>query len=1237
MLLHRVLLRLSLPPPFAFSPVWLRALRFASFPLFTTTSSIRAVSSAAAAQQATNAASAVQSNNNTNSAKRRKTNKGAAAKASPQPQTQSAIVKGTQAVSPPTVTVAQSSPDRKRKAAGQTKASTSAADTSAAMSSNSNTAGAGTGDSNAMSIDTASAGASQQAQQVDEGLYSRQLYVMGHEAQQRLSRSRVLLVGCRGLGLEVAKNLALAGLEALHVCDDELSSASDLGSNFYLRPRDVVAQHTRANAMVTHLRQLNQYVSIEVVKGPVTQQVLLDGKYSVVLVTDHLTATKQPVQLKQLVTLNALCHSLNIAFLSASALGLFGHVFVDLGDAHIVHDTNGELALRGLISHVNPTSSAPTAQCDVTVHEEQRHGLSQGDVVTFDAVQGAEWQQVLQAPGKQYEVLRVLSPYSFVIGANCSAAKQWNSAAAYFQQVKQPATLKFQRLEQQLKAPSLVTEWTVERQLHSAYLALCAFHDKHQRMPAGNTWDDAKQVAQLSEQAASQQAQPPQIDAKLVAAVARCARTSLAPVCAVLGGIVAQEVLKACSGKFNPVQQWMIFDATHALPEIEVGCDLTQFTQPQPASSNGTGPQAAESLIEQQRYTDQITAFGQGVQQALLSSSWFIVGAGAIGCEMLKNFAMMGIGCDRHSATKSKIFITDMDTIEKSNLSRQFLFRPADIGQLKSVTAAREAHHMNPSLHVESQSLRVGPQSETVYGDEFYEQLTGVVTALDNVEARLYMDGRCVYYNRPMIDSGTLGTKGSVQVVLPPPISTESYASSRDPDEAGIPICTLKHFPNKIEHTIQWARDVFEGFFRVGPLECNQYIERRQAYLDDLAKQSNVQLSNLQLIHQCLITERPKSYAECVQWARVQFEVEFNHKIQQLLHAFPSDSVTGEGLPFWSGPKRAPKPVQFDLSDALHRAFVDAAARLRAHVYHIKPSDDAKLFEQAIASAKLPELSLQTTKKIATTDAEAKQLEEAGAQEDNHEEQVQQTLSLLPPFDKLAPARDSLAAIEFEKDDPTNHHIAFISSCSNLRARNYAIKEASEHETKFIAGKIIPAIATTTALVTGIVCLEVYKLAQQQASAKAKDAKIAKSTIEQYRNFTCNLALPSIMYAEPIAAVQSKAQLATGELNWSIWDSIRIDIGDVTLQQFLDHFENVIGVHVSMISYGTAMLYFELGQSKKKRAERLPLKMTQLVETVTGTKVTEQTSKYLIFECCCENKDDGEEINVPPVRYQFKK
>ena len=146
-----------------------------------------------------------------------------------------------------------------------------------------------------------------------------------------------------------------------------------------------------------------------------------------------------------------------------------------------------------------------------------------------------------------------------------------------------------------------------------------------------------------------------------------------------------------------------------------------------------------------------------------------------------------------------------MDNIEVSNLNRQFLFRKENVGKPKSVTACAAAQHMNSGLKVKAMEVRVGPDTEETFDEEFWTGLDLVVNALDNVQARLYVDQKCVWFGRPLLESGTLGTKANLQVVLP--FMTQSYGDSQDPPEESIPLCTLKHFPNAIEHTIEWARD----------------------------------------------------------------------------------------------------------------------------------------------------------------------------------------------------------------------------------------------------------------------------------------------------------------------------------------------------------------------------------------------------------------------------------------------
>lgn len=140
-----------------------------------------------------------------------------------------------------------------------------------------------------------------------------------------------------------------------------------------------------------------------------------------------------------------------------------------------------------------------------------------------------------------------------------------------------------------------------------------------------------------------------------------------------------------------------------------------------------------------------------------------MVGSGAIGCELLKNFAMNAFS----NCEGGCIYVTDPDVIENSNLSRQFLFRQQHIRKPKAATAAAVAKQMNPNMKVIARLDRLGPQSADIYHHQFYSQLHCVANALDNVQARLYVDSRCVECNTALVESGTLGPKGHVQVIIP--------------------------------------------------------------------------------------------------------------------------------------------------------------------------------------------------------------------------------------------------------------------------------------------------------------------------------------------------------------------------------------------------------------------------------------------------------------------------------------
>jgi ubiquitin-activating enzyme E1 len=419
--------------------------------------------------------------------------------------------------------------------------------------------------------------------------------------------------------------------------------------------------------------------------------------------------------------------------------------------------------------------------------------------------------------GCEPKKIKVLGPYTFSIG-DTTAFKDYIRGGTVMQ-VKMPKIVSFKSLEEAEKHPEFVmsdySKFDHPQNINIAFTALSRYNDKYNRNPRPWNAEDANNFISLCKERATE-LNVEELNEKMLDTFAKISAGELCPVNAVIGGMSAQEVMKACSGKFMPILQFFSFDAIECLPE-----DLASLTEEE------TKPIGS-------RYDSQIAVFGKKFQEKLGGLKYFIVGAGAIGCELLKNFGMMGVG----AGNGGELIITDMDLIEKSNLNRQFLFRPHDVQSPKSRVAAAAVKHMNPHLNVTYHENRVGVATENIYDDDFFERLDGVANALDNIEARNYVDRRCVYYRKPLLESGTLGTMGNIQVVVP--FLTESYSSSQDPPEKSIPICTLKNFPNAIEHTLQWARDLFEGIYTQSPFNAAEYV-RDAAFIERTLKLPGVQ------------------------------------------------------------------------------------------------------------------------------------------------------------------------------------------------------------------------------------------------------------------------------------------------------------------------------------------------------------------------------------------------------------
>ncbi|KAA6389596.1 MAG: putative Ubiquitin-activating enzyme E1 1 [Streblomastix strix] len=219
---------------------------------------------------------------------------------------------------------------------------------------------------------------------------------------------------------------------------------------------------------------------------------------------------------------------------------------------------------------------------------------------------------------------------------------------------------------------------------------------------------------------------------QLINIFSRVSGGSCSTVSALAGGIIGQELIKSVSFKFTQLNQLLYLDHSEVL--------LISLPNEEDCKHHGC------------RYDAQIAIFGRQFQERLGKMNYFLVGAGALGCEAIKNYALMGVACD----TNGLITLTDMDNIELSNISRQFLFRPWYIQKHKSKTASVASQTINPSFKVNSLMHKIGIETEYIFNDSFWNSLDGVQTALDNVPARIYVDEKyitgCIEWYRRLFE-----------------------------------------------------------------------------------------------------------------------------------------------------------------------------------------------------------------------------------------------------------------------------------------------------------------------------------------------------------------------------------------------------------------------------------------------------------------------------------------------------
>jgi ubiquitin-like 1-activating enzyme E1 B len=350
-------------------------------------------------------------------------------------------------------------------------------------------------------------------------------------------------------------------------------------------------------------------------------------------------------------------------------------------------------------------------------------------------------------------------------------------------------------------------------------------------------------------------------------------------------------------------------------------------------------------------------------------SKVLVIGAGGIGCELIKNLAQMGVG---------SMTVVDLDTIDISNLNRQFLFRREHVGKPKAQIASLAAKRLNPRMQVEYLCENVKK-----FNHSFVAKFDVVFSALDNIDARRYLNRLCLTANKPLIEAGSTGYIGQSRVILKN--LSECYECQKKEAPKVYPVCTIRSAPSTPVHCIQWAKLLFELLF--GPGDDSSVIK-------DMHIQS----------------ESPVDY---------------------LCHLFHDDILEQQKLVDKWVDKKPPIPLDMRKWTA---ACVDGLEGI--------PSSESL--------------------KILTID-----------------QYVEMFLVAVRTI--LRERTDMIGQLFFTKDDPVA--VDFVAAASNLRMHNYHIPLISRWDIESIAGAIVPAIATTNAIVAGLQCFNFEQILSSINSA----------------------------------------------------------------------------------------------------------------------------------------------------------
>ena len=624
-----------------------------------------------------------------------------------------------------------------------------------------------------------------------------------------------------------------------------------------------------------------------------------------------------------------------------------------------------------------------------------------------------------------------------------------------------------------------------------------------------------------------------------------------------------------------PIYQWLRFDFFEIIENI---------------------PNSINRNLLNCRYDDQIAIFGQEIQEKLMNLNIFMVGAGALGCEYIKNFALMGISCKNGVIT-----VTDNDNIALSNLNRQFLFNINDVkeNKSKSYCVRREAMKINKKMKIKDYQLLINEETRNIFDDDFMENQNVIISAVDNVDARKYIDNLCTFYNKILLDSGTEGTKANSDIYYP----NKSTCLNDYPFivKKQIPMCTLKDFPTKIEHCIEFSKNIFIELF-------TQYITDIKLTIDNLNQfenllnqinDTNILFLSIEIYKHIFNNINNPSKSLIIKFAIFIFKYYFDYNINKLLiekkNSF-EENITN----------KKPSSLTIDPNEENTILYFQSFYNIFSTILNFNQTISIEEIISIIAEEKIiiKENTLSKEKLINEFNGEIiKKIEE---NENNIQEKIK---SILP--------------IKFEKDNDENFHINFILSFSNLRANNYKIEKTDFLKVKEVAGNIIPAIASTTAAISGLSCLQIYTI-------------LLTDNLNNFRNSNFNLATSiydlSIPEEKRFITDTPKTQIANETKvipkKFTVWDKIDLYGPFLNVKNIVDIFKKKYDVEIEFINYKNNVLASPIDGD-----EDYEKTIEELVKEINGENLMKK--KYIKLEIF-GSKGEAD-IITPTIRYILKK